>query len=100
VQKHLDETMLARTKFLDEVFETKRIVLRQIRKVSGKSQNLDAMQRTLKTLTDIEVEVKPDGESPAVHAQTINMFNFFNQKLIQEGYEGPVLSDADIVRGD
>jgi len=99
VNEEVYKTIIARAKFLDEVFETKQVVLKQIRKVSGKSQNLDAMQRTLKTLSDIEKEVVPDG-NPVNYAKTLNVFNIFNQQLIQDGYKGPELSDADIVKGD
>jgi len=100
VQKQLDNTLLTRAKFLDDVMETKQIVLNRIRKVAHKSDNLDALQRTAKTLSDIEKEVLPDGDTPAVHANTVNMFQFFNQQLLANGYKGPELTDADIIKGD
>ena len=100
VQKQLDNTMLARAKFLDEVFETKRELLKQLLKIGKKSQNVDALQRSIKTLNDLEKDVTPDGDSPAVHAKTVNVFQLFNQNLIENGYKGPELTDADIVKGD
>jgi ParB-like chromosome segregation protein Spo0J len=102
VQKKLDETLLARAKFLDDLFATKQVLLAQIHKLGRKSKNLDALQRSLKTLNDIEAETKPGDEgnnNPAFHAKTVNMFQFFNQQLIQDGYKGPEPSPADIVKG-
>ena len=96
----LTQTMLARAKFLDDVFDAKKIVLERIVKVAKRSDNLDALQRTVKTLSDIEKEVTPDGDTPPVHAKTVNMFQFFNQQLMKDGYTGPELTDADIVKSD
>jgi DNA-binding transcriptional MerR regulator len=100
VQKQLDATMLARAKFLDNVFDAKKAVLERIVKIAKKSENLDALQRTVKTLDEIENKVVPDGDTPPVHAKTVNMFQFFNQQLIQDGYKGPELTPSDIVKGD
>lgn len=100
VQNKLNVTLLKRAKFLDDVIDTKQILLDQLRKEGKKTTNIDALQKSIKTLSDIEKEVIPDGDVPAVHAKTVNMFQFFNQKLIDEGYAGPKLTDADIVKGD
>ena len=100
VQKQLDQTMLARAKFLEDVFNVKQKLLKQLDKVGGKSQNVDALQRSIKTLNDIEKEVTPEGDAPLVHAKTVNVFQLFNQNLIKNGYKGPELTDADIVKGD
>jgi hypothetical protein len=101
VKKTLDVAIMKRAKFLDDVFDTKKVVLERIKKISKSSDNLDALQRSLKTLSEIETEVLPkEHDVPAAHANTVNMFNFFNQQLIDEGYEGPELTDADIVKGD
>ena len=99
-QERVDNTLIARAQFLDEVFETKKVLLKQLRKMGARSQNIDALQKSLKTLTEIEGAVKPSDDTPAAHAKTVNMFQFFNQQLINEGYEGPKLTDADIVKGD
>lgn len=100
VQQKLDKTILVRVKFLDDLFATKQVLLKQINKIGAKSQNLDALHRALKTVSDLENVVTPDGDTPAVQAKTVNMFQFFNQQLIANGYKGPELSDADIVKGD
>lgn len=101
LQAKLDEKLISRAKFLDDLFATKQIVLKQIAKLSKKSQNLDALQRSLKTINDIENTALPDGEeSPAAHVKAVNMFQFINQQLINEGYEGPELSPSDIVKGE
>lgn len=100
VQQRLDATMLARAKFLDDVLETKQVLLNQLRKEGKRSKNIDALQRSIKTLTDIEKDVAPDGDPPVAHAKTVNVFQLFNQQLLQNGYKGPELTDADIVKGD
>lgn len=100
VQKQLDQTMLARAKFLEDVFNVKQKLLKQLEKVGGKSTNVDALQRSIKTLNDIEKEVTPEGDAPMVHAKTVNVFQLFNQNLEKNGYKGPELTDADIVKGD
>jgi transposase-like protein len=100
LQRNIDTALIERAKFMEDVFKVKQILLGQIMKISMKSQNLDAMQRTLKTLCDLEETDSPKNETPGLHADTVNMFQFFNQKLIDEGYEGPPLTDADIVKGD
>lgn len=100
VQTQLDNTMLKRVRFLEDVFNVKQILLAQLEKVGKKSQNIDALQRSIKTLNDIEKEVTPEGDAPMVHAKTVNVFQLFNQNLIKDGYQGPELTDADIVKGD
>jgi hypothetical protein len=100
LQGKLNQTLLDRAKFLDDVFEAKKTVLDQIVKVAKKSENLDALQRTVKTLADLEKEVTPEGDEPPVHAKTVNMFQFINNQLTTHGYKGPELTDADIVKGD
>lgn len=100
LQEKLNQTLLARASFLDEVFETKQALLRQLKKVGMKSQNVDALQRSIKTLNDLEKEATPDGDEPPVHAKTVNMFQFINNQLTTHGYKGPELTDADIVKGD
>jgi hypothetical protein len=102
VQKMVETTLINRSTFIDDLIETKQIVLDRIKKISKRSDNLDALQRTVRTLADIEKEVVPggEGELPAIHAKTVNIFNQINQQLIDEGYEGPKLTDADIVKGD
>jgi transposase-like protein len=100
-QEELDEVIIRRTHFLNDVFEGKKVVLDRIIKLAKKYNNIDALQRTLKTLADIEALALPkEGDVPAAHIEQINMFQFFNQKLTKEGYEGPALTDADIVNGD
>ena len=96
----LDETMLARAKFLDDIFTAKQNIIKRINLLTKTSENIDYLQKTLKTLTDIESTVAPKDDPPAAHAKTVNMFQFFNQQLKNEGYEGPNISDADIIKGD
>jgi transposase len=101
VQRKLDATLLERAKFLTDLFDTKKILLAQIRKIGKKSQNLDAMQKTLKTITELENVVDPeDGNKPSKFPATVNMFQYFNQLLINEGYEGPKIEESDIIKGD
>lgn len=100
VQTQLDNTMLKRVRFLEDVFNVKLTLLAQLEKVGKKSQNVDALQRSIKTLNDIEKEVTPEGDAPMVHAKTVNVFQLFNQNLEKNGYKGPDLTDADIVKGD
>lgn len=99
VQQRLDKTMIERAKFLDDVFDTKKVLLERLKEIGIKSNNVDALQKAIKTLSDIEKSVEPDGDHPSLHADTVNMFQFFNQKLIAEGYTGPELTDADIAKG-
>jgi transposase len=98
----VDDALMRRTKFLSDVMETKQVVIDRIRKLAKKSSNLDALQRTIKTLDDLETKVDPDGGGSKLPLgnPNLNIFNFFNQKLTNEGYEGPKLEDADIVKGD
>lgn len=100
LQRNVDAALTGRAKFMDEVFETKRELLKQLLKIGKKSQNVDALQRSIKTLNDIEKEVTPEGDAPMVHAKTVNVFQLFNQNLEKNGYKGPELTDADIVKGD
>jgi hypothetical protein len=85
---------------MQDVFETKQIILQRIMKLGGNSQNLDALQKTLKTLNELEGGGDKPEDNAVFHADTVNMFQFFNQKLIDEGYVGPELTDADIVKGE
>jgi len=101
LQKQVEKTIIDRAKFLDDLFEVKQLVLDQIKDQIKKIKNIDALQKTLKTLNDIAKEVGPKGPGNlADNAKVVNMFNFFNQQLIDEGYEGPELTDADIVKND
>ncbi len=100
VQDSVDKVMITRVKFLEDVFKTKQILLAQLEKIGKKSLNVDALQRSIKTLNDIEKEVTPEGDAPMVHAKTVNVFQLFNQNLEKNGYKGPELTDADIVKGD
>ena len=100
IQESVDRVMLTRVKFLEDVFNVKQKLLKQLDKVGSKSTNVDALQRSIKTLNDIEKEVTPEGDAPMVHAKTVNVFQLFNQNLIKNGYKGPELTDADIVKGD
>lgn len=99
LQRNVDAALIERAKFLNDLMQTKQLLLDRIAKIGEKSNNLDALQRSLKTLNDIETVVKPADDTPLANAKTINMFQFINQQLIDEGYEGPKLTDADIVRG-
>ena len=97
----LDDALIKRAKFISEVVDTKQVVVERIRKLAKKSSHLDALQRTLKTLDEIENKVDPDGGASKIPANAgTNIFNYFNMKLTNEGYEGPKLEDADIVKGD
>lgn len=100
VQDELDKTIISRAKFINEVIDTKQVVIERIKKISKKSTNLDALQRTVKTLDEIENKITPNGEVSDSHAKTINVFQLLNQNLIKQGYEGPKLTDADIVKGN
>lgn len=100
VMDEVDDALIRRAKFINDVIDTKQVVIDRIRKIAKKSTNLDALQRTVKTLDDLENKVQPDGPVPASTNAHLNIFNFYNQKLKNEGYEGPELSDADIVKGD
>ena len=99
LQKNVDSALIERAKFMQDVFETKQIILQRIKLLGDKSKNIDALQRTLKTLNELEGGGQKKEDSATLHADTVNMFQFFNQQLIDEGYEGPPLTDADIVKG-
>jgi len=67
--------------------------------LTERAQFLDALQKTLKTLTDFEGVGMEKDKEPGKFANTVSMFNFFNQQLINEGYEGSKLTNTDIVGG-
>jgi transposase-like protein len=96
-----DKTLIARAKFLDDVLSTKQVLLDRLKMAGGKSNNIDALHKAIKTLDDLETKVVPEGgNSPAAQVKTLNVFQLFNQQLINEGYEGPEIPDADIVKND
>lgn len=100
-QQDIDDVVKARAKFLRDIMKTKQVLLDRLEKIGKKSNNLDAIQRSIKTLSDVEVIMLPkEDDIPEAHVKNLNLFQFFNQKLINEGYEGPKFSDADIVKGD
>jgi hypothetical protein len=97
----IEKVLIDRTNFLDEVFRVKSVVLKQMETVAKKSNNLDALQKTVKMLDEMENEHKPKGNNPpTLPPGQVNIFQFLNEKLTKEGYEGPELTDADIVEGN
>jgi hypothetical protein len=96
----VEKVLIDRTNFLDEVFRVKGVVLKQMETVAKKSNNLDALQKTVKMLDEMDNEHKPKGNVPPLTPGQVNIFQFLNEKLTKEGYEGPELTDADIVEGD
>lgn len=97
----IDDALIKRAKFLNDVIDTKQVVIDRIKKIAKKSTNLDALQRTVKTLDELENKVDPDGGAGKLPVgNPTNIFNYFNMKLTNEGYEGPELTDADIVKND
>jgi len=90
-----------RAHFTKEIFRAKREILKRILVLTKGTKNIDALQRTLKTLDDLERSAPPQpSDMPGVNADTVNMFQFFNQKLIDDGYQGKPITDADIIEGD
>jgi hypothetical protein len=102
VVEAVDQTILKRAKFLDKVFDAKEVLLNRLVKIGVKSQNVDALQRSIKMLHDIEKEVVPEDDkgNPLIYAKQVNMFQTINQNLIDNGYKGPELKESDIVKGD
>lgn len=100
LQQKVDKALIERAQFLDDLFSAKKVILQSILKLYRKSQNLDSLQKTLKTLSDLENIGSETEKEPGKLAGTVNMFQFINQKLIDEGYVGSELTDADIVKRD
>jgi len=100
MQQKVDQAILERARFQEDLFRVKQLVLSKIERTIQGKVSLDSLQKTLRTITDLETVENEQEENPAKHSGTVNMYNFFNQKLIDEGYEGPELTDADIVEGD
>lgn len=96
----LDKTIEDRAKFLEDLFEAKQDILKRIKVLTKSSENIDYLQKTLKTLTELETTVAPKGNPPPGTVNANNIFQIFNQQLINQGYEGPTISDADVVKGD
>jgi hypothetical protein len=102
VVEAVDKTILKRSQFLEKVFAAKEVLLNRLVKIGAKTDNVDALQRAIKTLHDIEKEVIPEDDkgNPLIYAKQVNMFQTINQNLIDNGYKGPELKESDIVKGN
>lgn len=98
--RNVDATLTRRAKFMDDVFNLKQLIVDRLEAIVKKSQNIDTLQRTLKTLTELEKETKPDDPVPGITGGNVNIFTYLNQQLEKDGYKGQPLTDADIIEGD
>jgi len=100
-EQELNIALHERAQFMKDMFRAKKLILERIIRVAKDTRNIDALQKTLKTLSELENIGNPkDSDMPGVNVDTANIFQFFNQKLIDDGYQGKPVTDADIIEGD
>lgn len=97
ISSQIDEAAATQIRVQAKLLTLKELLIDTLIKKTPGQFNIDYLQKTLKTVVELDNKKSP-GE-PVIPAE-VNIFNFYADKFKKKGYEGPVLTDADIVEGD
>ncbi|MCK5136626.1 MAG: hypothetical protein KAR19_12610 [Bacteroidales bacterium] len=85
--EEVTDDMAKRNKdFFDAVFKVKVLTINRMLELVKDERNLDNLQKTLKTLCEIDGSSKKNGEEEP-KGTVINIYEQINNQLIQQGYE-------------
>jgi len=99
ITENLNSMLERKLKIQGELMDVQELIVKQLKKRIPKLVNVDILQKALKTVNDATKTLDPRGDVPPV-PKNVNIVNYFNQQVINEGDESKDITPADIVEND